>query len=135
VCVTRLHWLDCSKSICGEARSILPCVECDCCDCCDCLADIAARLDCFAEFVLVSLHSGVLAGNRIGDEGVKALGDALKDNTTLSSLSLNLHGEWLLFRVFRFLRQYCGKAHGFSLSQFLKGTKQTSRCVLSCFTL
>jgi hypothetical protein len=28
---------------------------------------------------------------RIGDEGVKALGDALKDNTTLTSLSLYLY--------------------------------------------
>jgi hypothetical protein len=39
------------------------------------------------------LHSGVPIANRIGDEGAKALGDALKDNTTLSSLSLSLEGE------------------------------------------
>jgi hypothetical protein len=31
--------------------------------------------------------------NEIGDEGAKALGDALKGNTTLSSLSLDLGGE------------------------------------------
>jgi hypothetical protein len=55
-------------------------------------------------------------GNRFGDEGGKAVGDALKDNTTLSSLSLNLQGEWLLLRVFRILRPYCWKAHRFSFS-------------------
>jgi hypothetical protein len=52
-----------------------------------------AHCKCFAEVVFVSLPSGVSLGNRIGDEGAKALGDALKDNTTLSSLSLNLQGE------------------------------------------
>jgi hypothetical protein len=32
-------------------------------------------------------------GNEIGDEGAKAVGDALKDSTTLTSLSLNLGSE------------------------------------------
>jgi hypothetical protein len=31
--------------------------------------------------------------NQIGPEGANALGDVLKDNTTLTSLSLNLAGE------------------------------------------
>jgi hypothetical protein len=47
----------------------------------------------FAEFVFGSLHSGVSVGNKIGAEGAKALGDALKDNTTLTSLSLDLGCE------------------------------------------
>jgi hypothetical protein len=47
----------------------------------------------FAEIVFVSPPSGVSVGNRIGDEGGKVVGDALKDNTTLSSLSLNMEGE------------------------------------------
>jgi hypothetical protein len=56
------------------------------------LADTADHWNCFAESVLGSLHSGVSVGNGIGDEGAKALGNALKDNTTLSSLSLYLEG-------------------------------------------
>jgi hypothetical protein len=52
-----------------------------------------AHWNCFAEFVFGSLHSGVSVDNRIGDEGVKAVGDALKDNISLTSLSLNLQGE------------------------------------------
>jgi hypothetical protein len=52
-----------------------------------------ARWNCFAEFVFGSLHSGVSVVNNIGDEGAKALGDALKGNTTLTSLSLDLRGE------------------------------------------
>jgi hypothetical protein len=44
------------------------------------------------------LHSGVSVGNRIGAEGAKALCDALKDNATLTSLSLNLSGEQSWFR-------------------------------------
>jgi hypothetical protein len=47
----------------------------------------------FAEFLFGSLHSGVSVGNEIGDEGAKALSDALKDNTTLTSLSLALRSE------------------------------------------
>jgi hypothetical protein len=47
----------------------------------------------FAEFLFGSLHSGVSVVNGIGDEGANAVGDALKDNTTLSSLSLNLYCE------------------------------------------
>jgi hypothetical protein len=45
-----------------------------------------------SDFFLFSraLHSGVSVGNEIGPEGAKALGDALKNNTTLTSLSLNL---------------------------------------------
>jgi hypothetical protein len=31
--------------------------------------------------------------NRIGDEGAKALGDALKDSSTLTSLLLELNSE------------------------------------------
>jgi hypothetical protein len=50
-------------------------------------------LELFAEFVFGSLHSGVFVGNRLGDEGAKALGDALKDNNTLTSLSLDLFSE------------------------------------------
>jgi hypothetical protein len=52
-----------------------------------------AHWNCFAEFVFGSLHSGVSVDNRIGAEGAKALGDALKDNTTLTSLSLGLRSE------------------------------------------
>jgi uncharacterized membrane protein len=47
----------------------------------------------FAEFVFGSPHSGVSVGNQIGAEGTKALDDTLKDNTTLTSLTLNLLGE------------------------------------------
>jgi hypothetical protein len=47
----------------------------------------------FAEFVFGSPHSGVSADNEIGAEGAKALSDALKDNTTLTSLSLDLYCE------------------------------------------
>jgi hypothetical protein len=50
-------------------------------------------LPCFAELVFGSLHSGVSVDNEIGDEGAKALGDALKDNTTLTLLSLDLRSE------------------------------------------
>jgi hypothetical protein len=40
------------------------------------------------------LHSAVsILDSRIGDEGAKALGDALKDNTALTSLSLDLRCE------------------------------------------
>jgi hypothetical protein len=77
------------KVECGEARSVQPCIERDCCDCCDCLAD---HLNCLLNLYL-DLHSGMSVVNRIGDEGANALGDALKDNTTLTSLSLNLRGE------------------------------------------
>jgi hypothetical protein len=52
-----------------------------------------AHWNCFAEFVFGSFHSGVSVDNRIGAEGANALGDALKDNTTLTSFSLNLKGE------------------------------------------
>jgi hypothetical protein len=52
-----------------------------------------ARWNWFAEFVFESLHLGVSVGNTIGDELAKALGGALKDNTTLTSLSLELCGE------------------------------------------
>jgi hypothetical protein len=78
------------KVDCGEAISIPPCIECDCCDY---LANSVTHWNCFAEFVFGSLHSGVSVGNRLSDEGANALGDALKDNTTLTSLSLNLGGE------------------------------------------
>jgi hypothetical protein len=47
----------------------------------------------FAEFVFESLHSGVYVVNGIGAEGAKALGGALKGNTTLTSLSLDLGSE------------------------------------------
>jgi hypothetical protein len=56
----------------------------------DYLADSVSHWNCFSEFAFGSLHSGVSIGNRIGAEGVKALGDALKDNSTLASLSLTL---------------------------------------------
>jgi hypothetical protein len=81
------------KADCGEARSIPPCAECDCGGCCDYLAGSVAHWNCFAEFVFESLHSDVSIGNRIGDEGTKALGNALKENSTLTSLSLDLGGE------------------------------------------
>jgi hypothetical protein len=50
-------------------------------------------LELFAEFICESLHSGVSVDNGIVTEGAKALGDALKDTTTLSSLSLNFESE------------------------------------------
>jgi hypothetical protein len=40
----------------------------------------------------------VSVDNGIGDEGANALGDALKDNTTLTSLSLNVYREYSWFR-------------------------------------
>jgi hypothetical protein len=63
------------------------------CACCDYLADSVAHWSWFAEIVFVSLHLGVSVGNIIGDEGAKALGDALKGNSTLCLLSLYLQGE------------------------------------------
>jgi hypothetical protein len=63
------------------------------CTCCEYLADSVAHRNWFADFVFGSLHSGVSVGNEIGDEGAKALGDALKGNATLSSLLLVFHGE------------------------------------------
>jgi hypothetical protein len=50
----------------------------------------AAHLNWFAEFLFGSLHSGVSVDNGIGTEGAKALAGALKENTTLTSLSLDL---------------------------------------------
>jgi hypothetical protein len=76
---------------CGEPRSIPPCIKCDCCACCELRVGSVAHWNCFAEFE--SLHSGVSVDNQFGAEGAKALGDALKDNTTLTSLSLDLSGE------------------------------------------
>jgi hypothetical protein len=52
-----------------------------------------AHCNCVAEFVFGSLHSGESIDSQISDEGAKALGDALKDNTTLTSLTLDLTGE------------------------------------------
>jgi hypothetical protein len=52
---------------------------------------VAVHLNWFAELVFESLHTDML-DNRIGPKGAKALGDAMKDNTTLTSLSLNLAG-------------------------------------------
>jgi hypothetical protein len=57
-----------------------------------------AHWNCFAEFVFESLHSGVSVDNGIGAEGTKALIDALMDNTTLTSLRLNLNGAQSWFR-------------------------------------
>jgi hypothetical protein len=57
----------------------------------------------FAEFVCVSVHTRVSVDNKIGAEGAKALGNALKDTTTLASLWLDLRGEWIL-SVLRALR-------------------------------
>ena len=39
------------------------------------------------------LGAGGIAGNRIGDEGAAAVAEALKENSTLSSL--NLQGKWV----------------------------------------
>jgi hypothetical protein len=52
-----------------------------------------AHWNCFAEFGFGSLHLGVSVDNELGADGAKALGDSLKDNTTLTSLSLNLQRE------------------------------------------
>jgi hypothetical protein len=41
----------------------------------------------------LSTHSGVSVDNRLGAEGAKVVGDALKGNITLTSLSLYLGGE------------------------------------------
>jgi hypothetical protein len=70
-----------------------PYYQCIECDYCDYLADSVAHWNWFAERVFGSLHSGVSVDNRIGDEGAKVLGDAQKDNTTLTSLSLILPRE------------------------------------------
>jgi hypothetical protein len=59
--------------------------------------DSVAHWNCFAEFLFQSLHSDVSVDNGIGDEGANALGDALKDNTTLTSLSLNVYVSILGF--------------------------------------
>jgi hypothetical protein len=49
-----------------------------------------AHWNCFAEFVFLDLSTRVSVANEIDDGGVKALGDALIHNITLTSLSLNL---------------------------------------------
>jgi hypothetical protein len=54
---------------------------------------LPAHCNCFAEFVIGSLRWGVSVDTEIGAEGMNALGDALRDNTTLTSLSLNLQRE------------------------------------------
>jgi hypothetical protein len=77
---------------CGEPRSIPPCIECACCDCYDCLL-AASPIGTILLNSFLDLHSGVFVDNGIGAEGEKALADALKDNTTLTSLSLNLYCE------------------------------------------
>jgi hypothetical protein len=94
VCGT-LYWLDCSQS--GLWRTTIhttmyrvrllrfP-------------VGSVAHWNCVAEFVFGSLQSGVSVDNEIGAEGAKALGDALKDNTTLTSLSLDLYSELCWFR-------------------------------------
>jgi hypothetical protein len=90
---TTLHWLDWSKRVVERhdqyhhvSSAIVAIVALACWQC--------RPLELFAEFVFwISLHSGVSVGNRIGHEIAKALGGALKDNTTLTSLSLNLGCE------------------------------------------
>jgi hypothetical protein len=75
---------------CGKPRSKLPYIECDCCDC---LADSVAPIGTVLLNSCLNLSTRVSVGSRIGAEGAKALGDALKENTTLTSLSLDLSGE------------------------------------------
>jgi hypothetical protein len=81
------------KVDCGVPRSILLCIGCNCGGCYGYLADTVAHWNRFGEFVFGSLHSGASVDNEIGPEGAKTLGDALKNNTTLTSFSLNLDCE------------------------------------------
>jgi hypothetical protein len=92
---------------CGEARSVPPCIECAYCDCL--LAALPIGTGLLNSHLDLSTR-GVSVGNRIGAEGAKALGDALEDNTTLTSLSLNLRGEYSWFRWWPvFLVFFCCK--------------------------
>jgi hypothetical protein len=97
------------------------CYQCIECDCYDYL--LAAHWNCFAEFVFESLHSGVSVANEIGNGGAKAVGDALKDNTTLSSLSLNLQGEFFFFvECLEFCAHIAGRLTDSLFPQLLKRT-------------
>jgi hypothetical protein len=90
VCVT-LHWSDCSKWIAERHDQY------------DHVASAIVAIACWQrrplELVLLNSFFGSLSirvvsiENRIGAEGANALGEALKDNTTLTSLSLSLYGE------------------------------------------
>jgi hypothetical protein len=74
---------------CGEPRLILPCIECASCDCCDCMLATSPIGTVLLNSYL-DLSTRVSVANEIDDGGVKALGDALIHNTTLTSLLLNL---------------------------------------------
>jgi hypothetical protein len=74
-----------------EPRSIPPCIECACCDCLLAASPIGTGL--LNSYLDLSTRVCAFVGNGIGAEGAKALGDALKDNTTLTSLNLALRGE------------------------------------------
>jgi hypothetical protein len=91
-----LHWL--FKVDCGEARSNTTMYRVRLRRLLRLPVGSVARWNWFAEFVFGSPHSGVSVANGIGAEGANALGDALKDNTTLTSLSLNLYCEYSWFR-------------------------------------
>jgi hypothetical protein len=92
-CVT-LDWLDCSKWIVknhAEYDLVLSAI----------VAIIAISLSMvlriggivLLSFCLNLSTRGVSVDNRLGAEGAKAFGDALTDNTTLTSLSLDLYCE------------------------------------------
>jgi hypothetical protein len=77
----------------GEARSIPPYIECGCCACCDCVLTASPIVTVLLNSCLNLSTRGVSVDDKIGPSEAKALGDTLKDNTTLTSLSLNLGGE------------------------------------------
>jgi hypothetical protein len=59
----------------------------------DYLAESFAILNWFAEYLFFSTLVCVPIGNGIGDEGAKAVGDALKYSSMLTSLSLDFQRE------------------------------------------
>jgi hypothetical protein len=76
---------------CGEPRSTLPMYGVQ-------FLQLPVKQHRQLELVLLNSYldlstRGVSADNGIGTEGAKALGDALKDNTTLTSLSLDAYCE------------------------------------------
>jgi hypothetical protein len=96
--VVTLHWLDCSKLFvekhdqyyCHVSSAMVAIVAIS--------LPAASPIGTGLLNSYLCLRSGKFGGNQIGPRGAKALGDALKDNTTLTSLSLDLSGEQSWFR-------------------------------------
>jgi hypothetical protein len=89
VCAT-LHWLDCSKSIVEYHDQYYHVLSAIVAITLPTASPIGTGL--LNSYLILSTR-GVSVANGIGDEGGKVLGGALKDNTTLASLSLSLYGK------------------------------------------